>query len=77
MKTNLYIIEEVLRDYTDGVVVIAAPNLEICRELFIAEFDNDYDTVPHYDKAIESGAYKILSVNDQPDGVVSYVFGGG
>ena len=74
---NLYIIEEVLSDYTSGLVVIAAENLERCRELFIAKFGDLYYTVREYDEAIRLGNYKVLSVANQSEGVVSYVYGGG
>jgi len=77
IKNNLYIIEEVLSDYTSGMVVIAAENLDRCRELFIAEFGDVYYTVREYDEAIRLGNYKVLSVNNQPEGVVSFVYGGG
>ena len=74
---NLYIIEDVLSDYTFGMAVIAAPSLERCRELFIAEFGAFQSNVSEYDQAIMNGAYKVLSVVSQPEGVVSYVYGGG
>lgn len=78
-EMNLYIINEVLYDYTDGMVVIAAASLERARELFIAEFGGGlYDNgETEFDKAIESGAYKTLQVVGQEEGVVSYVYGGG
>jgi hypothetical protein len=74
---NLYIIKEVLSDYTSGLVVIAAENLERCRELFIAEFGDLYYTVREYDEAIRLENYKVLPVANQSEGVVSYVYGGG
>ena len=74
---NLYIIKEVLSDYTSGLVVIAAENLERCRELFIAEFGDVYYTVREYDEAIRLENYKVLPVANQSEGVVSYVYGGG
>ena len=76
---NLYIIEDILSDYTFGMAVIAAPSLERCRELFVAEFIaySDARELSEYDNAIENGAYKVLSVVGQPEGVVSYVHGGG
>jgi hypothetical protein len=73
---NLYIIEEVLSDYTCGMVVIAAENLERCRELFIAEFGDGHYTVWEYDEAIRLENYKVLSVANHSEGVVSYVYGG-
>jgi hypothetical protein len=75
---NLYIIKEVLSLYHHhtGLVVIAAENLERCRELFIAKFGDVYYTVREYDEAIRLGNYKVLSVANQSEGVVSYVYGG-
>lgn len=76
-EMNLYIIQEVLADYTDGMVVIAAASLERARELFLAEFECSTSSADEFDRAIESGAYKTLQVVGQPEGVVSHVYGGG
>lgn len=73
---NLYIINEVLYDYTDGMVVIAAASLERARELFVAEFEDERH-LTEFDAAIECGAYKTLQVVGQPEGIVSHVYGGG
>jgi len=73
---NLYIINEVLYDYTDGMVVIAAESLERARDLFSAEFGCSDSSMDEFDAAIERGAYKTLQVVGQPEGVVSYVYGG-
>lgn len=73
---NLYIINEVLYDYTDGMVVIAAASLERARLLFRAKFGDDR-ALEEFDESIASGAYKTLQVVGQPEGVVSYVYGGG
>lgn len=44
MNLNLYIINDVLCDYTPGMVVIAAESLEKCREIFEDRFgDNQFD----------------------------------
>ena len=72
---NLYIINEVLSDYTAGMAVIAAPSLERCREIFVEEFGKPM--VGEYDSAIEDGDYKVIEGANHPGGVVSYVFGGG
>lgn len=74
---NLYIISEVLSDYTDGMAVIAAPSLDRCRELFIQEFSDNSYLLEEYDDAISRGTYKVLNVQGQQEGIVSYVFGGG
>lgn len=74
---NLYILNEVLYDYTEGMVVIAASDLNRCRELFIESFGNFETQIKEYDDAISSGAYKVLEVLNQQEGIVSYVYGGG
>lgn len=78
---NLYIINEVLSDYTAGMAVIAAPSLERCRELFAEEFDlSTWETdqeMKEFDSAIEDGDYKVIEGANHPEGVVSYVYGGG
>ena len=71
---NLYIINEVLSDYTPGMAVIAAPSLERCKELFAEEFEFADD---EYDSAIENGDYKVIENVNHAEGVVSYVVGGG
>lgn len=72
---NLYIISEVLSDYTPGMAVIAAPNLDRCRELFAQEFCSS--CLDEYDHSISEGSYQVLQVQDQQEGIVSYVYGGG
>lgn len=78
---NLYIINEVLSDYTAGMAVIAAPSLERCRELFAEKFDlSTWETdqeMREFDSAIEDGDYKVIEGANHPEGVVSYVYGGG
>ena len=71
---NLYIINEVLSDYTPGMAVIAAPSLERCREIFAEEFEL---ALVEYDSAIEDGNYKVIENVNHAEGVISYVFGGG
>jgi hypothetical protein len=44
--------------------------------LFIAEFGDGHYTVWEYDEAIRLENYKVLSVANQSEGVVSYVYGG-
>ena len=73
---NLYIIEEVLYDYTSGMVVIAAPSLERCREIFTEMFTDSCEW-PVYDLAIERGRYEVIENVNRAEGIVSYVYGGG
>ena len=69
---NLYIINNVLSDYTSGMAVIAAESKEQCRELFIAEFSEyhsrDFD---------EFGKFTVIENVQHEAGVVDYVYGGG
>ena len=68
---NLYIINDVLSDYTPGMVVIAAESKEQCRELFIEEFYDWYEK--EYD---EYATFTVIENVNHPAGIVSYVFGG-
>lgn len=78
---NLYIINEVLYDYTDGMAVIAADSIERCRELYELEFANSeyrkVQVMEEYDAAISYGHFKVLQVQGVNEGIVSYVYGGG
>jgi hypothetical protein len=70
---NLYIINQILHDYTSGMVVIAAESKEQCRELFIEKFINhgaeDFDS--------EFTEFTVIKNVDHPAGIVDYVYGGG
>lgn len=71
---NVYIVSEVLSDYTSGMVVIIASDLNECRSIFESEF---YE-LTEYDKAIANGKYQVIPTNsDQESRIVSYVYGGG
>ena len=72
---NLYIINEVLSDYTPGMVVISALSLERCKEIFAKEFK--FDDMGEFDSAIKDGDYKVIEGVNQEEGVISYVYGGG
>ncbi len=74
---KLYIISEVLSDYTSGMCVIAAENLEHCRKIFANEFGDEGCRIEEYDAAIKDNDYKELDVLNVEPGIVSYVFGGG
>ena len=85
MTNNLYILNEVLCDYTAGMAVIAAPSLERARELFLEEFawfDNGSIDFKNYHnenlvKEFDSAGVKVIEGVNHPEGVVSYVYGGG
>ncbi|UYA57604.1 hypothetical protein SCREM1_147 [Synechococcus phage S-CREM1] len=70
---KLFIINQVLSDYTSGMVVIAAESKDQCRELFIKEFGDYY--AKEFD---EYGVFTIIeSVGLDEAGIVEYVYGGG
>jgi hypothetical protein len=70
---NLYIINEVLYDYTEGMCVIAAESKEQCREIFVENFKFG-GSIKEYDECAEIKEIKNV---DHPAGIVSYVYGGG
>jgi hypothetical protein len=70
---KLFIINNVLSDYTSGMVVIAAESKEQCLELFIKEF-SEY----HADDFDKYGTFTVIeSVGLDDAGIVDYVYGGG
>ena len=69
---KLFIINNVLSDYTSGMVVIAAESKEQCRELFIKEF-SDF----HADEFDQYATFTVIeSVGLDVAGIVDYVYGG-
>lgn len=78
---KLYLINQVLYDYTAGMVAIAAENLEQCRNIFEEQFAMSYNSkvrLNEFDSAIQRGCYQELEVkSDTQPGVVTYVYGGG
>jgi len=69
---NLYIIKEILVDYTSGMVVIAAESKEQLRQLFLEKFGNysaeDFDS--------EYTKFTVIEGVNHPAGIVDYVYGG-
>ena len=80
---KLYILKEVLYDYTDGMCVIAAESLPQCEQIFMEEFGNDGDSDwakadnENKQKEFNSAPIKVIEGVNHPAGVVSYVYGGG
>jgi hypothetical protein len=75
-EMKLYLINEVLYDYSAGMVAIAAENLEQCRNIFEEDFGKS--RLNEFDTAIQNGYYQELEVkSDTQPGVVTYVYGGG
>ena len=69
---NLYIINDVLSDYTSGLVVIAAESKENAREFFVEEF-GEYNA----NGLDKYGTFKVIEDVNHPAGIVDYVSGGG
>jgi pyocin large subunit-like protein len=69
---NLYILENVLHDYTSGMAVIAAETKDAARVIWIEEF-SEY----HAKDFDEYAEFKVIEGVNHPAGMVSYVFGGG
>lgn len=70
---KLFIINNVLSDYTSGMAVIAAETKDQCRELFIKEF-SEYHAV-EFDKYATFTVIESVGLDEA--GVVEYVYGGG
>ena len=77
---NLYILNDVLYDYTPGMCVISAESQEQCNQIFMEEFghpdDSDYLKERHQ-KEFDLSTIKVIEGVNHPAGVVSYVYGGG
>ena len=71
-QMNLYIINNILSDYTSGMCVIAAESKEHCRELFIQELGDWY--IKEFDKC---ATFTVIENVQHSAGVVDYVYGGG
>jgi hypothetical protein len=69
---KLFILNNVLSDWTSGMAVIAAESKEQCREFFIKEF-SEY----HADEFDKYAKFKIIEDVNHPAGIVDYVYGGG
>lgn len=70
---KLFILNNVLSDYTSGMAVIAAESKDQCREIFIKEF-GDYHA-DEFDKYAEFTIIESVSVDDA--GLVAHEYGGG
>ena len=77
---NLYILNDVLHDYTAGMAIIAAESMEQCKELFMKEFcysgASDY-VKGGYEEDFNTAEVKVIEGVNHVAGVVSYVYGGG
>ena len=74
---NLYILNDVLHDYTAGMAVIAAESMEQCKELFMEQFCYSDSVKGGYEEDFNSAVVKVIEGVNHVAGVVSYVHGGG
>ena len=76
---NLYIINEVLYDYTAGMCVIAAESLPRCEQIFMERFGCSSSAYikERMQKEFNEAPIKVIENVNHPEGVVSYVYGGG
>ena len=77
---NLYILNDVLDDYTSGMCVIAAESLSQCKTLFMEEFGAKGDSEwinQNRQQEFDNADIKVIEGVNHPAGVVSYVYGGG
>ena len=81
---NLYIINDVLYDYTAGMCVIAAESLPRCEQIFMEEFGWVGDTEgakslnEQMQQEFNEAPIKVMdNVPHDKEEVISYVYGGG
>lgn len=74
---NLYILKDVLYDYSAGMAVIAAESMEQCKELFVEEFCSSDSFKAEYEDDFNTAVVKVIEGVNYAAGVVSYVRGGG
>ena len=76
---KLFIIQEILIDYTSGMVVIAANDKDECREIFLKEFvdENSEFIYSNYKTEFDNAVFNVIeSVGIDEPGIVDYVYGG-
>ena len=80
---KLFIITDVLSDYTSGMVAIKAESLEQAREFFVdgkSEWFKQSVLIEEFDDAIKGGCYTEFDLADTDTkelGVLVEVYGGG
>ena len=70
---KLFILNNVLSDWTSGMAVIAAESKEQCRELFIKEVGEYY--ADEFDNCAKFTVIESVGLDEA--GVISYEYGGG
>jgi len=80
---KLFIINNVLNDYTPGMVIIKAESLDRARELYIERFvggEWDIEFEKEFDVAVENKDYSVFDIVDgdeTDEGFVKVMFGAG
>ena len=77
---NLYILNDVLSDYTSGMCVIASESMLQCKDLFMKEFGSKFDSEwinQNRQQEFDNASIKVIEGVNHPAGVVDYVHGGG
>jgi hypothetical protein len=74
---NLYILKDVLNDYTSGMCVIAAESMPHCETIFMEEFAPSEFRKKELQNEFNEAEIKVIENVDYPAGLVSYVYGGG
>ena len=71
---KLFIIKDILVDYTSGMVIIAANDKDECREIFLKEFDGN----SYYEEEFDNADFQVIeSVGIVEPCLVSYLYGAG
>lgn len=73
---NLYILNDVLHDYTAGMCVIAAESKDAARDIFVKRFSTKASHSGSSDD-FDTAEFTVIEEVNHPAGVVSYVYGGG
>ncbi len=77
---NLYIIDDVLCDYTCGMCVITAESMPRCEQIFMERFapgESNY-IKENIQKDFNTARIKVIeNVPYEKEEVISYVYGGG
>jgi hypothetical protein len=73
---NLYILTDVLYDYTSGMAVISAESEKHAKQLFMEKF-GDGCLREDRQNELDSCDIQVIQNVNHPAGVVSHVYGGG
>ena len=71
---KLFIIKDILIDYSGGLVIIAANNHTECKEVFLKDFADENS---EYETEFDNANFQVIeSVGIDEPCVVNYVYGG-